>query len=437
MKKITLLLLFFFYCYAINAQLQLTEVGNLPVRVSNNAVVEGFIDGQPYLFSFGGIDSTKIHSGIHLKSFRYNIMTGETLQLPDLPDDMGKIACAASRIGDIIYISGGYHVFSNGSELSSAKMHRYDIVNNVFLEDAPDIPTSTDDHVQVVWRDSLIYLITGWSDFANIRDVQIYKPSTNSWLEATPVPNNNNYKSFGASGTIVQDTIYYFGGTSSSFNFPIQNKLRKGIINPDDPTQITWSISTPEPDIKGYRMACTQVKDELHWVGGSTVNYNFDGIAYNGSGGVPPANRDLFTKVDDITWNTRLVEGLPMDLRGIAEINDTLKYLAGGMLAGQSVTNKVFRLEWNIEVVNDVFEIKKEEVFKIYPNPFKNSINIQPLTPSFKPIRIAVFDVNGKQLLALENRANRGEFSLKELMEGIYFIKIWTEESTYVKKLVK
>ena len=81
-----------------NAQFVVTEVGTLPESVSNNAVCEGFIDGVPYLFSFTGIDSTKIFSGIHLKSYRYNIETGESERIADVPDSLGKIAAAASRI---------------------------------------------------------------------------------------------------------------------------------------------------------------------------------------------------------------------------------------------------------------------------------------------------------------------------------------------------
>lgn len=437
MKKFTFIFVFLFSLHSIMAQLHLTEVGTLPVSVANNAVVEGYIDGTPYLFSFGGIDSTKSHAGIHLKSFRYNIETGETLQLPDLPDDMGKIACAASRIGNIIYISGGYHVFSSGSELSSAKMHRYDIINNVFLEDAPDIPKSTDDHVQVVWRDSLIYLITGWSDFTNIPNVQIYNPTTNSWTDGTFLPNNNNYKSFGASGVIFNDTIYYYGGVSSGAGFPIQNQLRKGIINPDNSTQIEWSISTPDPTIRGYRMAATVVNNQLHWVGGSTVAYNFDGIAYNGSGGVPPSNRDLFTDVDNVEWRSNIVEGLPMDLRGIAEISDTVKYLAGGMLAGQSVSNKVFRLEWNTEMVNDIKRIEKEGDFAVFPNPFEDKIRIRALQEGLMPEQIVLYDARGRMVKMVEAAGTEALFSTSTLPSGVYFLKIRTRLNIYIEQMIK
>ncbi|MEM8909289.1 MAG: hypothetical protein AAGD05_15695, partial [Bacteroidota bacterium] len=260
---------------------EITEVGLLPEAVSNNAVVEGFINGVPYLYSFSGIDASKNSAGIHLKSWRYNTQTGESMSLPDLPDTMGKIAAGASRIGDIIYIMGGYYVFENGNELTSEKVHRYDILNNTYLSDGAPIPVPVDDQVQVVWRDSLIFLVTGWRNTTNVPDVQIYNPSTDEWQVGTSVPNNFNYTSFGASGAIIGDTIFYFGGAAAIFPvgnpFPIQSWLRKGVINPDDPTSINWSLSQFDPNVNGYRAGATTVGSTIFWLGGSGITYNFDG----------------------------------------------------------------------------------------------------------------------------------------------------------------
>ena len=113
------------------------EIGVLPEPISNNAQCSGYLNGVSYIYSFGGIDSTKTSQGIHLRSYRYNTNTNVSDQLPDLPDTLGKIAAGASRIGDTIYIAGGYHVFPNGSELSSNKLHRFDIASNSFMADGP------------------------------------------------------------------------------------------------------------------------------------------------------------------------------------------------------------------------------------------------------------------------------------------------------------
>ena len=317
---------------------------HLPEPVTNNAVSEGYIDQSAYVFTFAGLDSTKVYSGIHLRSYRYDLAKNEWQRIADLPDTLGKIASAASRIKDTIYIIGGYHVFEDHTELSSNKVHRYDISKNLFLKDGAPIPVPIDDQVQAVWRDSLIYVVTGWSDKENRSEVQVYNASEDSWSLATAVPNNNTYKSFGASGTIIGDTIFYFGGASMGKHYPIQNVLRKGIINPKNPLEIEWSHAILDSSIVGYRMGATSVKKVPHWMGGSTVTYNFKPSAYNGSGGVTPANRDLYFMKGELKAD--FSNKFPMDLRGIAEINDSTKIVVGGIEGDQRVSDNMYLLKW-------------------------------------------------------------------------------------------
>jgi N-acetylneuraminic acid mutarotase len=416
-----------------------TEVATLPEKVSNNAVCEGFIGGIPYLFSFGGIDSTKIYSGIHLRAYRYNISTGTTTALADLPDNMGKIASGASRVGDTIYIIGGYHVFSNGNEISSNKVHRYDVINNTYLSDGVSIPVPIDDHVQAVWHDSLIYVITGWSNNTNVPNVQIYNPSSDSWSTGAPMPNNNSYKSFGASGYIVQDTIYYFGGAALGSSFPAQNSLRKGIIDPNNPANITWSFVVPNPLIKGYRMACTTVGNNLHWIGGSEITYNYNGIAYNGTGGVPPLNRDLYIDASlTNNWTENFTNTFPMDLRGIANVNDSVKYLAGGMLTNQVVTDKIYRLVWtgNTTGITEA-ENTSDNFFSFYPNPVageKITINFNKQLSASAIFEI--YDATGSVIIRKHATGDEAVVSVKKLKKGIYYIRVYDGAYFDVKKVV-
>ncbi len=317
---------------------------NLPEALTNNAVAEGFIAGKPFVYSFGGIDSTLSYQGIHKRSYVYDVLNNSWRKIANLPDTLGKIASAASRVGDTIYILGGYHVFKDNSEKSSNKVHRYNIVNDLFLEDGTPIPIPIDDQVQAVWRDSLVYVVSGWSDKANVANVQIYNPAENNWKTGTSIPNNNVYKSFGASGTIIGDTIFYFGGASMGTHYPIQNVLRKGVINSKSPTEIKWSHTIIDSTIVGYRMAATTFRNTPFWLGGSTTTYNYNAVAYNGSGVVRPSNRVLNLKNNQ--WKLDLAEHLPMDLRGIAEINDSTKIVVGGILENQQVSTKVYLLEW-------------------------------------------------------------------------------------------
>ncbi len=420
-----------------SAQISVTEIGTLPERVSNNAVCEGFIDDVPYLFSFGGIDTTKAYSGIHLRSYRINLETGESVRIPDLPDTLGKIASAASRVGDIIYISGGYHVFSIGAETTSGKMHRYDIVSNTFLPDGAEIPKSTDDHVQVVWRDSLIFLVTGWSNVRNIFNVQIYNPASDTWMAGTNVPNNSSFKSFGASGTIIGDTIYYFGGATSDPGFGIQNVLRKGVINPDNPTEIDWSFSVPDPNVTGYRMACTVVNGDLHWIGGSENTYNFDGIAFSGAGGVPPSNRDLSQNIATGDWIETRVDILPMDLRGIARVNDTMQYVAGGMLAEQKVTDKVFQLLWESGTSGVVYNQADKDGIEVFPNPFVDHIAVRVILKEFRPSKLEIYHENGQRVISMSWNGRVIDIATDSLPDGVYLIKVSSDKREFVKKVIK
>ena len=317
----------------------------LPEAVTNQAVSEGIVGGVSYIYTFGGIDSTKLYTGIHRRSYRMNTETEIWERIPDLPDTLGKIASAATRIDNIIYIIGGYHVFKDGSERSSNRIHRFDIEKNRFLEDGASVTVPIDDQVQALWRNRFIYVITGWSERANVPTIQIYDSKNNHWLKGSSVPDDNYYKSFGASGAIIGDTIYYLGGASMNEHYRIQSVLRKGVINPSSAIEINWSHQILDSVYSGYRMASFERKDRIYWIGGSDATYNYNGIAYDGGKGVIPNRRILSYNGNEFSVDFN--KNIPMDLRGIANIDDSTKYLLGGMDKNQKVSRQVLRLEWS------------------------------------------------------------------------------------------
>ena len=347
-KMKTLVSLILVLSCVLNVQAQVfttTAKADMPMPISNNAVVAAQADGVNYVYSFGGIGTGKTHEDIVTDSYRYNTSTDTWGIIPSLPDDP-KIASGASVVKNMIYIIGGYHVAANGTEVSSDKIHRFDPETNDYLEDGASIPVPIDDQVQAVWRDSLIYVVTGWSQDINVIDVQIYNPTTDEWIEGTSLPTSHNFRSFGSSGVILNDTIYYFGGARIGANFPVQANLRKGAINPENPSEIEWTQSVVNPDFVGYRMAATVYDQKIFWIGGSEVTYNYDGIAYDGGGGVPPANRAIV--YDTETGEMSSYDFVyPMDLRGVAEISDGKKYLVGGMENDQTVSDGCWELNYN------------------------------------------------------------------------------------------
>ncbi|MFT5860146.1 MAG: hypothetical protein ACI865_002254 [Flavobacteriaceae bacterium] len=321
-----------------------TELQQMPFRTSNNAVCEAFVGGQEYVYSFGGIDTTKALTGIHQRAFKYDVSGNSWSEIAPLPDTLGKIASSASYVKGKIYILGGYHVFAS-TEISSDRVHIYNPVTETYEADGAAIPIPIDDQVQCVYKDSLIFVVTGWSNTGNVPDVQIYDPSLNQWQAGTSTTNNAFYTAFGASGYILGDTLYYHGGAAGG-SFGARKYIRKGYINPADPTDITWEQMADAPGDAGYRSACSGVGNTVFWIGGSGISYNFDGIAYSNGAGVEPLTRALHLGVSDnqFTDETTQTYGV-MDLRGIAKLSNNRWIICGGMDSSQVVSNRTFLLE--------------------------------------------------------------------------------------------
>jgi hypothetical protein len=224
-------------------------------------------------------------------------------------------------------------------------VHVFDPQTDLYEADGAAIPLAIDDHIQCVYKDSLIFVVTGWSNSGNFPNVQIYNPSLDQWQNGTFVPTTFEYTAFGASGAIVGDTLYYHGGAAGG-SFAARKFMRKGYINPADPTDITWELMGEAPGEAGYRSACSTKDNTLFWVGGSSLSYNYDGIAYNGSGGVDPSARVLHYNnstqqyLDDVSQPYGV-----MDLRGIAKLSNDKWIICGGMDSTQSVMNRTFLLE--------------------------------------------------------------------------------------------
>jgi len=388
----------------------------MPEPVSNNAVVEAFSGDSLCVYSFTGISEGLNPADIHLKSWRYNTVTQEWSSLPDVDDFRGKIAAGASVVDNVIYLIGGYHVFNNFSEQTSNKVHRFDPEANEWLEDGSDLPVATDDHVQAVWRDSLIFVVTGWSQNTNVNDVQIYDPSTDEWTAGTPTPNSNSFESFGASGTIIGDTIYYYGGTQiSGFSFQATGDFRKGVINPEDPTDILWSLITANDLPNGYRMACTSYGNEIVWIGGSEVSYNFDAIAYNGGFVVEPFEEIRTFDTETGEWSFFENSPFPiMDLRGIARVSEIEWIIAGGIGLGQEVSDQTFL----IRRASVSTENPAEFDFLAY------QVGGQVVLKAHEPLdgALSLLDLEGREVYTSNVRANIWRIESRHLANGVYIV---------------
>ncbi|MEO0113746.1 MAG: T9SS type A sorting domain-containing protein [candidate division WOR-3 bacterium] len=87
-----------------------------------------------------------------------------------------------------------------------------------------------------------------------------------------------------------------------------------------------------------------------------------------------------------------------------------------------------------ISVIKDEVSIKESQSsssfeIKYFPNPSKPDFLILPINVE----SVKIYDVNGK----LIKKAKGQKISVKEIKTGIYFVKIFTTEKEYIKKLIK
>ena len=240
---------------------------------------------------------------------------------------------------------------------------------------------------------------------------------------------------------IVGDTIYYFGGAASIGSFPIQQHFRKGVINPENPTEITWTIGTIANNSVGYRMGATSVGENIYWIGGSGVTYNFNGIAYNGSGGVPTLNRILSFNTTTNEATTENYDLIPMDLRGIASVNDSVKYVIGGMVDNQKVSNQLFKLVLKGDNTTSNKNISSDHLsMEISPNPVDDILHLRVNSSKVGPANISIFDELGQMVLSQSSQLTTGENTLElaadKLNNGWYILSVETKEGRVYEKMM-
>jgi N-acetylneuraminic acid mutarotase len=397
---------------------------NLLFPNTNTAIAIGSVGSTQFVYTFGGLESGKTFANIHTKTCKYTVNTNTWNVESNVPDSLGKIASAASTIKNKIYISGGYHVFANGNEISSQRLHIFDVATNTYLADGALIPIPIDDHVQAIWRDSLLFLISGWSNVGNSNAVQLYNPSNNSWMQSTTMP-SNGYPCFGASGTIVNDTIYYFGGAVSGSNFPISSFLRKGVINPQNPSQITWSTINLLP-LVAYRSACVAMGQYVCFLGGSNKTYNYNGISYNGSGVCAPNAQCIFYNTKTNTWLVQNNLPIQADYRNVAKINDSTVLLVGGLDSFAAVSNATIQLQFQKALGIDFIENE----FSFYPNPNKGELFLKNID---NLLGIQILTLSGE--IVFSSKANTKILLPNNLADGQYYLQFQFEKTSVFKLL--
>ncbi len=314
----------------------------LPRPVANNPVV-GLSDGGVYTVL--GLGPGKTHADLVTTAFALPSGANEWSEHPSLPDSPGRLAATAQRVGQRVFVFGGYTVAPDGTEVSLARVDVYEPTTRTWSSAAP-MPVPVDDAVSGVWRERFIVLVSGWSQTDNVTDVQIYDTVADAWRAGTPIPGP---PVFGHAGGLVGDTLLYCDGVTvhpEAPKFRATSECFGGRLkDAGERVEIEWAPLPRHPGNATYRIAAGSVpaRDWIVFAGGTARPYNYDGIGYDG---VPaqPETTAFAWDVGEERW--RELPELPeprMDHRGLAVIGDEV-VLVGGLDSERRVSSTTWRL---------------------------------------------------------------------------------------------
>jgi len=312
----------------------------LPEPLANNAVtaLEG-PDGCT-LVTATGIDGSLVAAGIHTHAWMLAPGADAWTALPETPGP-ARIAASAVALRGRVVVVGGYSVAAGGTETTHDIVTAWDPVA-AWTVVAP-LPVPIDDAVALTWRDRWIVVISGWSNSAPVAAVQIYDADSETWSMAPPFP---GVAVFGHAGAIAGDELLVVDGVGSSAGgfVPVKQAWR-GVLDPDRPTQITWTQLVDHPGPARYRAAAGTIAGRIVVHGGTDTPYNFDGRRYdNGQPALPLGTSFAFDPA-----GAGFVEDVPiklpatMDHRGLVGCGE-LGHTIGGMTAGPTATQEVYTL---------------------------------------------------------------------------------------------
>jgi hypothetical protein len=165
-----------------------------------------------------------------------------------------------------------------------------------------------------------------------------------------------------------------------------------------------------------------------------------DGISYTAS-----TNEPIWTLTNSVGCDSIITLNLTINETSTSTIIDTaidvyslngIDYTSSGtytqLITNENGCDSIINLYLTIynTGIGDFLYSK----MKIYPNPSNGSLQIDWDKELITALQIKLYDYNGKLIKELDTKSHHHE--LKNLVDGVYFIKLVTKQGVFVEKLV-
>lgn len=102
---------------------------------------------------------------------------------------------------------------------------------------------------------------------------------------------------------------------------------------------------------------------------------------------------------------------------------------SGGQYFGITIGEQMLRIRLN---TNEQPPLSDDQL-KVYPNPTQDILNVH-LNGNREFSRVAVYDMMGRQVFALDTQSNRTQLDVSNLLEGLYIVSAYTADGIVSQK---
>jgi len=379
----------------------------LPTGRSGAVSVYGVQQGKKYIFTMGGNPGASNNA-----FYRWDDLTNTWSTLPNLP--IGTSYASGACVGGRIYLFGG----ASSAGVVQNITQIYNLADSTWSTGAT-LPTASTDHVTAVYQDSLIFLVGGMTVFwtGQTNAVQIYNRNSNTWLSGTVFP---ALRGCGGGGIIGNTFVYSCGYTGAYVA-----ETYEGVINPSNPTQITWTLQTAYPGGATYRVTGGAYKNLVFVGAGSTGAYQNLTYGYN------PVSH---------AWTQYANRPTAMsNCPNFVNVNDTL-HTVGGYIGSYLTTHEALDLHGSSGVESPEPVTRQGGLaLTVSPNPARGGTSVAFSLPVSGEASLKVYDAQGRlvQTLASGTReAGTYRASLGGLTSGVYFLNLQAGSYKTTRSLV-